>query len=330
MKKVSLTKPDNVVKQVSLAQLKRIEAVYEKAYKEIQKIIDKQNLATFSGQMQRRNFEELKEKIWKEQEKVGKQIESILKYGMYDACEQAIEVSMGWLKEFGIELEGAFDYVPDEVIKSILTGQVYEQKWYLSKAIWNDVKRTQKDIEEIISTGLSMNLPSVDIAKDLEKYVNPSARKDYDWSRIYPGVKKKVDYNALRLSRTLISHAYQQTYQKTVSKNPFVEGVKWNIANNHRVCDICKQRATQNKYGLGKGIYPKDKVPMDHPNGQCVLTSYIPSSMIDISDRLADWAKGKKDNGIDDWMDEMFKNNKKAEEKKQKVKKDIIKNKKKK
>lgn len=320
MAKLNITKPDDVVRRLSSAQLKNIQQVYKASYKRIDKLISKQNLGTFSGQKQKEILEDLKEKIWKEQELVSKQIEQLLKDGIYDTALEAVEVSKEWMKSFGIEAEGAYSYVPAEIVKAIVSGQVYDKKWYLSKAIWMDLKRTQSDIEQIISQGLSMNMTTFDIAKDLEKYVNPSARKDYDWSKTYPGVRKKVDYNALRLAKTLTSHAYQQTYQRTVSKNPFVKGVKWNIANNHKVCDVCKERATQNKYGLGKGIYPKDKVPMDHPNGQCVLTSVTVSS-VEVADRLARWAKGGNDKAVDRWMDDMFENEKQKEKAKTKLRK---------
>lgn len=320
MAKLNITKPDDVVRRLSSAQLKNIQQVYKASYKRIDKLISKQNLGTFSGQKQKEILEDLKEKIWKEQEIVSKQIEQLLKTGIYDTALEAVEVSKEWMKSFGIEAEGAYSYVPAEIVKAIVSGQVYDKKWYLSKAIWMDLKRTQSDIEQIISQGLSMNMTTFDIAKDLEKYVNPSVKKDYDWSKTYPGVRKKVDYNALRLAKTLTSHAYQQTYQRTVSKNPFVKGVKWNIANNHKVCDVCKERATQNKYGLGKGIYPKDKVPMDHPNGQCVLTSVTVSS-VEVADRLARWAKGGNDKAVDKWMDDMFENEKQKEKAKTKLRK---------
>ena len=70
------------------------------------------------------------------------------------------------------------------------------------------IKNTQGDIQYIVAQGIASQKSAFDIAKDLEKYVDPSAKKDWAWSKVYPGTKKVVDYNAQRLARTMVSHAY--------------------------------------------------------------------------------------------------------------------------
>lgn len=44
---------------------------------------------------------------------------------------------------------------------------------------------------------------------------------------------------------------------------------------------------------------------MDHPNGQCTFITKG-QSMMDISDRLADWVNGKSDKGIDKYMEDLY------------------------
>lgn len=334
MAKLKLRPPEEVLKEISNEQVKQIHELYKKAYNQIKKEVNQleaSSKGTISEKLQIEQLKQLKKKIHSEITATSKQLESTIKEGMKKTVDVAIKNNLKWLEKYGLPIEEAYNYVPAEVIKSITTGQVYQGNWSLSKAIWQDVEKNQKDIEEIISIGLAQNKSSFDIAKDLEKYVNPDAKKDYDWSKTYPGVKKKVDYNALRLAKTLPSHAYQQAYSKTVDKNPFVTAVKWNIANNHKVCDICKDRATQDRYGLGKGIFPKDKVPMDHPNGQCVLSSVTVDSE-DIADRLADWALGKEDKALDSWAKDLMAKDAKTATKKEKeypknfVEKDFEKN----
>ena len=39
--------------------------------------------------------------------------------------------------------------------------------------------------------------------------------------------------------------------------------------------DICEVWATADLYGMGPGVYPADKTPIDHPNGWCFLTDVI-------------------------------------------------------
>lgn len=44
---------------------------------------------------------------------------------------------------------------------------------------------------------------------------------------------------------------------------------------------------------------------MDHPNGRCTFITKG-QSMMDISDRLADWVNGKSDKGIDKYMEDLY------------------------
>ena len=74
--------------------------------------------------------------------------------------------------------------------------------------------------------------------------------------------------------------------------DPFVVGYRWLTSNFHgRVCPICMDRATRDAYGLGAGIFPKDKLPIDHPNGMCTYEAVIEDSMDDIGKKIADWYK---------------------------------------
>ena len=160
-------------------------------------------------------------------------------------------------------------------------------------------KKTHKDIDKIVAEGVALNKSAYDIAKDLERYINPTARKEWDWSKVYPGTNRVIDYNAQRLARTLVAHAYQQSLERTCEKNPFVTGYKWVSANSDRTCELCKERDGQ--------IYEKGDLPLDHPNGLCTFIAVIPDSMTDISNRLADWAKGKSDSALDEFAESLRK-----------------------
>ena len=41
-----------------------------------------------------------------------------------------------------------------------------------------------------------------------------------------------------------------------------IETVQWKLSSAHPCYDICDLYANADLYGLGKGIFPKDKVPM--------------------------------------------------------------------
>lgn len=210
---------------------------------------------------------------------------------MKKTAEAVVGDNIDFLKEVGMPIQGAFSHVPDEVVRAVATGQLYEGKWSLSRALWKNTKRTQRDVQNVVAQGIAQNKSAYDIAKDLEKYVDPLARKDWDWSKVYPGTARKVDYSAQRLARTMVSHAYQQSFVRTTQKNPFVTKYKWVSSGGARTCEICAER---------DGVeYSKTDLPLDHPNGMCTFIAVIEDSMTDIADRIADWALGGSDPELD-------------------------------
>ena len=276
--------------RLTAAQQRQIRKLYENAAKEVAKEAEKMPDTT-SGVLRQQYLYGLQKQIDAELNKIRSELESTVKDNMKSTAEAVVDDNIDFLKAVGMPVEGAFSYVPDDVVQSIATGQIYEGNWTLSRAIWKNTKRTQRDVQSVIAQGIAQNKSAYDIAKDLEKYIDPSARKEWDWSKVYPGTARKVDYSAQRLARTLVSHAYQQSFVKTTQKNPFVTKYKWVSAGGARTCEICAAR---------DGVeYSKTDLPLDHPNGMCTFIAVIEDSMTDIADRIADWALGGSDPDLD-------------------------------
>lgn len=183
-------------------------------------------------------------------------------------------------KNAKLDIKESFVNVPKDTVKAIVNGSMYEPRMHLSDRIWQMEKKIRKDIDYIVAKGVALQKPTYDIAKDLEKYVNPSAKKDWAWSKVYPGTSKRVDYNAQRVARTSITHGYQYTVKECAEKDPLVKGVKWLASNNARVCPICQERN-------GK-IYKPEDLPLDHPNGQCTMCLVYEKSLEDLSKELGE------------------------------------------
>lgn len=211
-------------------------------------------------------------------------------------CEQVVSDKREWLEKYGLkenDIQNAFAYVPNRVIQSILQGTIYQDDWKLSSAIWGADKKVQDAIDKIISIGTAQGKSAYDIAKDIEGYVQPGARKPSrtisSWRYDRNGNKirdtfyfGRVDYNAQRLARTMISHAYQQAFETVNRNDPFVEYYIWHTSNFHgRVCDICRARDGQK--------FKKDELPLDHPNGMCIFEAYSPYSMKQIAQKIGAW-----------------------------------------
>lgn len=310
MSGINLQPVDSLKLDLTKKQTKQIRAFYRYLYKKVESSIEKLSKDdTISGKMKLQQLKELQKEINSILNDIGQKVENKIKVNMYNISESIVDINKDFLKDIEVPedlIKGAFQNIPSETVNRLALGKVYDKNWSLSKAIWGDVEAKKKDINYIIAEGIALNKSTYDIAKDLEKYVNPDAKKEWDWGKVYPGTSKKVDYNAQRLARTMVSHAYQQTFDATVEHNPFVEGVQWNNAHSNRVCKLCQKWATQDLYGLGPGVYPKGKEPRDHPNGMCFLTAVIPESPEDMAKRIKAWVEGEEDSELDGFAKTLY------------------------
>lgn len=280
MAKLRLKKSEQLKDEVIKKRQKEIKKLYEEVAKDIQKELSYYSkLDTATGALKTQQLNDLQKDLQSKLENINQQIGAGIQSDV-NSISNSVQGSMNqWLDKFGLGLKYAS--VPDSVVQDVLFGDVYNKKNYLSKRIWDITKKELNDINAIVAKGLAENKGVYDIAKDLEKYVSPSAKKDWEWSKVYPGTNKVVDYNAQRLARTLSQHAFQRSFERSAEKNPFVEGYIWLSAFAHgRTCQICKDRDGQ--------FYKKGKLPMDHPNGLCTWELKMQSTK-DVGKQIEDW-----------------------------------------
>lgn len=188
-----------------------------------------------------------------------------------------------------------FSRVQQTAVNELISGSIYENFAGLSERLWNYRGSFNRDISEVINRGIIAKKPAFDLAKDLEMYLNPDARKPWNWGRVYPGVSRKVDYSAQRLARTSCTHAYQLALERSTRDNPFVEEYQWLVSNDHaRICELCLSR--NGKY------YAKGTLPLDHPNGMCTVIPVVRKSYDEIAAELADWVNGAENPALDNWL----------------------------
>lgn len=263
----------------------KIRALYRAAAKDIQKELDHLNslpALNVSGQMRTGYLRALQKRVNAALDNVDKDLSKIITDGMVYVAEGSVKDAQKFLSAVGMKITGAFSRVPQDVVAKVASGQVYESDWTLNKAIWGNSKKIHDDINKIVAKGIAQQKSAYDIGKDLEKYVTPGKAKPWDWGKVYPGTNKVIDYNAQRLSRTLVTHAYQQSLIDVSKNNPFLIGLKWESSNSSRVCEICQDRDGQ--------IYPIDDVPLDHPNGMCTQIAVFNKDLDTIANELAEEA----------------------------------------
>lgn len=235
-----------------------------------------------SSWLQEQNMRQLQAQLEATSKHIANEVSGIVKDTIYQVSDAVVQANNEWLINLGFPVSGvesAFVSVPDQTVRRLVTGQIYDSGWSLSKSIWGDNEDTLKKLYEIVGQGLAQNMSVYDISKLLEQYVRPERAKQWnlrmaDGRKIYP---KSVDYNAQRLARTLAQHGYQTSFIAVTEKNPFIIDVIWR-ANGSRVCELCMDRDGQH--------FPKDDLPLDHPNGMCVMEPNVDSNM---TDKLADW-----------------------------------------
>lgn len=282
--------------KITQEQQEYIRDLYKQASEEVGKLAEKAPRVP-SDALQKQYLKNLQKQIDEQLKDIEKQLNGEIRSGMTDTVKATVADAKAFLNQNGLPIKGAYSHVPADIVRSVASGQLYSGNWTLSRALWLNTAETQHDVQSIVAQGIIQNKSAYDIAKDLEKYVNPDARKDWEWSKVYPGTKKVVDYNAQRLARTMVSHAYQQAFVRTTQKNPFVSKYKWEASNSGRVCEICAERD-------GK-LFDKDELPLDHPNGMCTFTAVM-DSLDTIGERLGDWASGKSDPELDKWAEDLY------------------------
>lgn len=206
--------------------------------------------------------------------------------------------------------------VPTETLRAMYEGKLYTDGRMLSRRIWSATGRLEGNIAEIIQQGVAQKQSPLELARQLEAYVNPKAACPVSWHKIYPSIpfERKIDYNALRLARTSIIHAAWAADRAAAKKNPLCMGLKWHLSDAHyerQIAvageDVCDTYARHDE-GLGRGVYPVEKIPFPHPQCLCYRTEVLPS-MEESADALRKWARGEHtdsalDAGFEKWKRE--------------------------
>lgn len=285
----SLKNAEQVRNSITMQEQKRIRKLYGDLYQDVTK-----RIATMSSSdLQKQNLVLLQRELNIRMHQLSNDIKSGIVRSMETVSSAVVEDARTFLKKCGFkdsEIHNAFQYVPDQIVRNIYIGNVYQNGWKFSDAIWRMERQNRNIINEIVSKGTAQGKSTLEIARDLEKYVKPEARKAsrvIDFINPRTGKPDKfyfgnVDYNAQRLARTLINHAYMQSSQATNDSNPFCKGYIWHSAMEHgRTCSTCMDRDGQ--------LFEKGEVPEDHPNGLCTIEPYIESDMGSIAKMIGDW-----------------------------------------
>ena len=88
-------------------------------------------------------------------------------------------------------------------------------------------------------------------------------------------IQEKSRYVAERIARTEGARARYDAFIARYGEDEDVAAYRWKLGSRHPAEDICDMYANADLYGLGKGIFPKDKVVLQPAHPHC-LCHYAP------------------------------------------------------
>lgn len=279
-------------------QEREIRRFYTDAYEDIRKQTEyyqRFNDDTFATQRVRLN--RLENEIRLRMDSIDSKTEKLVSSGVTSEVERVLQNNQTFLNNLGYTNYQLNPRFTVSVADKVITGQIYNG-FGLSSSIWGNNAGRQRQIREIISRGILQGKSTAEIAKQLEQFVNPKRR-----SPVMSGTNSSIDYNAQRLARTSVQHAYQLAFVEATKDNPFIEAYRWITSGMSNVCQLCISREEDDEYGLGAGIYPKDALPLDHPNGNCTFEVVTSWSEEDARAAVMDWMFGEGDEELNEQLD---------------------------
>lgn len=285
-------------------QEKQIRNFYREAYNEIsEKVQELERANVPNTALQRVYLNGLQSEIMTRIDNIGNKTGILVRNGVSSQIESVLNDNKVFLNGLGFSNYQTNPRIVSAMADSILTGKLYDGKWNLSSAIWGSNQKVRSEINQIISRGILQGKSTSEIAEQLSQYVNPDYRRT-----VMSGTGKEIDYNAQRLARTEIQHAYQYAFVEATKDNPFIEAYRWVTSGMHNVCPVCIEREETDAYGLGAGVFPKDELPLDHPNGNCtfdIVTSWTEETA---RQAIFDWMFGEGDEELNRELDKFSKN----------------------
>lgn len=285
------------VNSVTVETMKKTERLLENS------ILDMNNkvLNSKSGSLGERWAKEYVKALKADRKIISKQIEDIIKAGMDSASTLGAKTNYDMLNSFvgnnfeiGMSFKGAFAKVNTNVTNAILQGDIYSDGRSLSQRIWKLTGEFEGKVQDVINQGILQQKSTKELAKDLREFAKPPDKRPLSWRGDYESYKAyNINYSAKRLARTTINHAYQTATIESSQLNPFINKMRWETSGGHRVCEICASRE-------GKEFL-LDEVPLDHPNGMCVMIPVLEKDLKEVAKEIRAWIDGEDNPGLDNW-----------------------------
>lgn len=151
--------------------------------------------------------------------------------------------------------------------------QIVKAKEYGGAEFKSTLREVERNLKKLNAQGLKAAYTQVKnaVLSGNEKRIEKA---------VYTATQERTRYFARRIARTEMARAYNDGFMSKWANDEDCVAFKWKMSSAHPFCDICDMYAEADLYGMGPGIFPKDKVPTlpVHPNCMCHLVPVIAGS----------------------------------------------------
>ena len=293
-------------KELLVRQQNEIIKVYQKAYLDI---IDKglkkaggdpKKLDKLTKSYVMQIYDELEDLLTKYNRDISDEIYNLQRQIMYSYFDPSFQ-------EFRAKVDKLVDITNRKVINQMIQGNIYHDGKGLSDRIWDTAKTSGNKMSIAINSCIAQGMGAADMSQNLKEFAMGG---HHTWSRnkirekLGDGYARKygsggLDYEALRLARTTLTHQAQISVINSSKVNPYMDAVIWH--SDHQAGRTCQQCIDRDgtKYYLNK-----QSVPLDHPNGMCWLEPAYSMTPEEIAKDMKAWAAGEKNSGLMDKIPE--------------------------
>ncbi|OCL28655.1 hypothetical protein U472_00430 [Orenia metallireducens] len=299
----------------------KLRALHEKALREIyEKSIDSvaERLAEEESATKKAILKVVQEQLQEEIFKINKATESLMEKGIQQSFDFGGSAAENYFLDAiretrALSLSGARSSMIAINREAVLSfwNRVTENGMTISETIWSKGPKIEDTVIDFIEVGLATGRDSIEVARDLEKYVRKGSKTLAEYYpnmmvRMKKRIPKDICYEALRLIRTEYTTAFTEATIKRGQRTPGYKGVQWILSDSHPITDICDVLAETDAHGLGVGVYPRGKEPvMPHPNCLCYLVAVLIEREEFIND-LKRWSEGESVDYLDEWKENYY------------------------
>ena len=216
-------------------------------------------------------------------------IDSIVRAGAVEAIPPVL------VRQFYV---GLSERVVEDVVR-----RIFSNGYSFSTRVWNSAMDFNRQINQVVSTGIAMNRDVVSIARDINVYVRDGKlrlmerygsliRGQSDFTR---RIRLRVDYRALRLVRSELTASLQNASVQMGELNPAsIHMYDWVRVNNEEWNCVCPELEENSPYRT-------ESVPgYPHSNCMCQVRPRLMNNNVFVGD-LRRWVAGGDVPYIADW-----------------------------